>query len=126
MKRILSAILVCVLMLGCVLTLVSCGGPNKDPKKAKEALEKAEYTVMLIEGDAAGEGIEAMLTAVSKDGKDQIAIVYYEKKADAKEAYKEAKDALKELGDKAPENYVVGKSGKVVWTGTKDAVKAAK
>lgn len=125
MKRIISAILVCVLMMGCVLALVSCGGPKKNPEKAKKALEDAKYTVVLLEGDKAGEGIEAMLTAVSEDMKNQISIVWYEKKADAKDAYKEAKEALEEMGD-AAENMVVGKSGKMVWMGTKEAVKAAK
>ena len=117
MKRILSAILVCVLVIGCVLTLVACGGPKKNPEKAKKALEDNGYTVVLTEDPM--DGVEATIIAYSKDGKDMIAIAYYAKKADAKEAYKEAKEA-------AADGMEVGRSGKVVWSGTEAAVKAAK
>ena len=118
MKRIISAILVCVLMLGCVLALVSCGGPKKNPEKAKAALEKAGYTVMFADENL-GEELEATIYAISEDGEDVIAIAYYAKKADAKEAYKEAKEDLED-------GYKAGRSGKVVWMGTKAAIKAAK
>jgi len=131
MKRIISAVLVCILMVGCVFALASCGGPNKDPKKAAKALEDAEYTVNLVDGEAAKTlKCEAMISAYNKDG-ETITIMYYLEAADAKEAYNEAKDALKELEEAAKEadeefNYEVGKSGKMVWMGTKDAIKAAK
>ena len=131
MKRIISAVLVCILMVGCVFALASCGGPNKDPKEAKKALEDAEYTVNLVDGELAKAAkCEAVINAFNKDG-DRITIMYFLESADAKDAYDEAKDELKELEEAAKEadeefNYEVGKSGKVVWMGTKDAIKAAK
>ena len=131
MKRIISAVLVCILMVGCVFALASCGGPNKDPKKAAEALEDAKYMVELEDEFEEDSKIEAMIEAFSEDGKNFVSIVYYADADDAKEAYDEAKENLddmkelyKELGIEA--DIEIGKSGKVVWMGTKDAIKAAK
>ena len=120
MKRIISAILVCVLMMGCVLALVSCGGPKKNPEKAKKALEKADYEVTLLDGDKTGDDkIEAIVSAAKDD--DAIVITYFAKKADAKEAFEELEELMGE-----EEDVVIGRSGKVVWYGTEAAVKAAK
>ena len=44
--KVLALSLVAVMM--CAV-LVSCGGPNKDPKKAAEALEEAGYAVQLVD-----------------------------------------------------------------------------
>ena len=49
MKKIISTILVCTLLLGCLFTLTSCFGPNSDPEKAKTALEDAGYLVTLTD-----------------------------------------------------------------------------
>ena len=118
MKRILSLALVCVLLLGCVFALASCGGPNKDPEKAVKALEDAEYQVMDMTKDGIG-------VVAAMNGDDVVYIYYCENADDAKEAYDEAKEGLEELGEEA-EGYKVGKSGKVVYMGTKAAIKAAK
>ena len=135
MKKILSMILVCVLMLGCVFTLASCGAPNKDPKAAKAALEEADYKVtllegILLEGAAASIGVEdldAMLTAFKDD--DAISIYYFEEKEDAEEAYEKLEKLYNEAKEKADEDdpeIKLGKSGAMVWIGTKNAIKAAK
>ena len=133
MKRILSAILSCILVLGCVFALASCN-PNKDPEKAKEALEDAGYTVVLVDDkEFLDEDMEANVTAYDKDG-NYISIAYYADKDAAKEAYEEAEDGLEEakeylvelLGLDEDVELEIGKSGKRVWVGTKDAIKAAK
>ena len=133
MKKILSLVLVCVLMLGCVFTLASCGGPNADPEKAKAALEDAEYKVTYLEGDllamAPIDGLEAAINAI-KD-KDLVSIYYFEDKAAAADYYEELEKEYEELKEEAKEadeefDYAIGKSGKMVWAGTKDAIKAAK
>ena len=44
MKKILSAILVCVLIIGCILTLASCGNISESyAKKINKAAEKDEH-----------------------------------------------------------------------------------
>jgi len=131
MKRIISAVLVCILMVGCVFALASCGGPNKDPEAAKKALEDADYIVELEDEFDEDSKLEAAIEAYSEDGKNLIEIYYFADAKDAKEAYDEAKENLddmkelyKELGIEA--EIELGKSGKMVWMGTKDAIKAAK
>ena len=48
MKKMISTILVCVMLVGCVFTLASCTGPNSDPDKAEASLKEAGYTVIAI------------------------------------------------------------------------------
>lgn len=124
MKRIISAVLVCILMVGCVFALASCGGPNKDPKEAKKALEEAGYTIVsFAEDEDAG---TAYLAATK--GEDYITIQYCADEDTAKEAEEEAKELIEKLEEAAGKKAAdkVGRSGKIVWMGTKAAIKAAK
>ena len=125
MKKILSAILACVLVLGCVFALASCGGPNKDPEAAKKALEDAGYTVRLAT-EGLGADLEAYLSASKVDGEnyERITIAYCANSSVASEQYDAAKESLEAAGDEA-EGYTAGRSGKVVWMGTDAAIKAA-
>lgn len=135
MKKILSMILVCIMALGCVFALASCGAPNKDPKAAKAALEDADYEATLTEGaalelGAAALGIEDLEAVVSglKDD-DAVSIYYFEDKEAAEEAYEKLEELFEEMKEEAEEEDVevkLGKSGAMVWMGTKDAIKAAK
>jgi len=132
MKRIISAILLCVLCLGCVFALASCGSPSKDPEKAKKALENSGYTVVMTKGEKTGnDKIDTMLSASIANSDNMITISYYNDSSAAKEAYDLAKDAVKELNKLAKKNnketkYEAGRSGKMVWIGTETAVEAAK
>ncbi len=129
--RILSLALV-VLTLGAAL--VSCGGPSADPAKAAEALEAADYLVTTTDskiGVAAAEEIydidnlDCIVNAIAKD--NVIKIFYFEDAASAKDAYNEMEDDIDEILENIEEKEVVAKcSGKMVYFGTKDAVKAAK
>ena len=141
MKKIISLILVCILLLGCAFAITSCGKddkddekkeatPNKDYKNAAEALKEAGYEVQAFGEGELGymeeEGYSAIVNA-TKDN-DMISIVYCVDSKTAEAMYNEAKDALEAMNQDAPEGvtYVVGKSGKMVWIGTKAAIKAAK
>lgn len=145
MKKFTKIMALTLIVIMSVMTLAACAKPAKDPEDAKKALEDNGYTVVLIDEEALLEDdMEAALSAYSKDEKDFIAIVWYKDSDAAKKAYDEAKDELQdlkdeleknkdELGDDYKEsketldNYVVGKSGNMVWTASsKDAVKAAK
>ena len=131
MKKIISSVLVCVLLIGTMLVLASCGGPNSDPKKAEAALKDAGYVVVLNDGSALGglgglalpDGVEATIFA-TKDG-EYLAISYYEDADALKDAWDEAKEEAEKLEDKY-EGIVCKKSGKMIYIGTADAVKAAK
>ena len=130
MKKTIRFVAFAMVALMLMLTLVSCGAkPNATPADAKKALEKADYEVLLIDSEAALkltgiDGLVATLAATTKDLKNAVSIYYFKDSASASDAY----DKIKELADEAKEkteNISVGKSGKMIWFGTKDAVKAA-
>ena len=126
--RIICLALVTVML---VCSLASCMGPKKDPDKAEKALEKKGYEVSVIDTDALlPDGVEAILNAHKGSGDDgeRVAIYYFETAKDAKEFYDESKDKLEEMKEAYKDEdikFVYGKSGKVVYAGTKKAVRAA-
>ena len=130
MKKIISTILVCVLLLGCVFVLASCGTPNSDPAEAKASLEKKGYTVTLKENYAGcAATIYAEKNNVNKKQFDSIEIFYYKDEAAANEAWKTLEAQFEaEAGPKAgtDSEIVYGIEGKVIYKGTADAVKASK
>ena len=104
--------------------------PNADPKKAEETLEAAGYEVILVEvKEPDKDGIVASLLA-SKGADDYVLIHYFDTKENAKVAY----DKLKKTFDKAKENAekagkefndICAMFGKMVYTGTPNAIMAA-
>lgn len=129
--RVLALTLVAI-TLGAAL--VSCGGPNADPAKAKAALDEANYLVTKTDNDLALEiteaaldidDLECIVAGVAKD--DAIAIYYFEDAEAAREAFAELKTKTDKILENVDEENVISKcSGKMVYFGTKDAVKAAK
>lgn len=156
MKKILSLLLVLVTMLAVCTSLVACGGPkpNLDFDSAKQNLAENGYRAHVEDGEEyggyLGEAIEQRLFAYDED--DNYIYIYEFKDSKAAKLYyeyiKEGSDAeyefykryLKKYGDdltreereeledyiKELEDWVVGRSGKYVWYGTKDAVNATK
>ncbi len=135
--RIIALALISVMM---CLALVSCGGPNADPDKAVEALKKNDYAAEKVDDSGLGAliiaalkvaGIEDVDCVVSGtadvDGKtEHITIIYFEDKEAADEEWEDVqKYAEDEKGDE-DSDWVVEKSGKMIYFGTKAAVKAAK
>ncbi len=128
-KNILKITALALLAVMLCAMLVACGAPNKDPEKAKEALEDAGYTVILNDGGLLGDhllpdGAEATLTAMKGDD-EYISIVYYEDKDALKDAWEDAKEDAEKLKEKY-ENIVYKKSGMMIFIGTEQAVKDAK
>lgn len=110
--------------------LASCGGPNANPDKALESLkdndyiaEKIDSTVGLLAFSFAGD-VEAVVTGFNKDA-DTVAIFYYSSAKAANEAWDKVKKEAEEEKDDDSE-LVIKKSGKMIYVGTKDAIKAAK
>lgn len=123
------------LVLMMLLTLTACVPGNAD--KAKEKMEKKEYTATVVTGtlaEAAGtalgvEGLTETMIATKivkdKDGKDTVELVsayWFEEASQAKDAFEKIKsEDEKEAKDK--DNFVCKRSGKVIYTGTKQATK---
>lgn len=121
------------LVLMMVLTLTSCVPGTAEKAKAK--MEKKDYKVVEVSGDeveiAMGflgiKGVTSYITATktveNKDGKKTIETVtalYFEKVEDAKSAMKKVEETAEKEKD---EDYSVKRSGKVVYSGTKKAMK---
>lgn len=124
--RILTLALVAVMACG---MLVSCGGPASDPDKAVKALEKNEYvaekfdsTLAKITFSWAGD-VEAIVTGAKKG--EAITILYYTDADAAKDAWEKVE---KHFDDKEDDDsdLVIKRSGKMIYCGTKNAVKDAK
>ncbi|MBE6583355.1 MAG: hypothetical protein E7649_00045 [Ruminococcaceae bacterium] len=118
-----------VVVMACVV-LASCGGPNADPDKAAEALEDAGYTVMKVDDETALafsglKGLTCAINAVNLEEEEAIIIYYFEDTEAANEAWEDVEKMAKEEMEE-DEDYVIKKSGKMIYFGTKEAVKAAK
>lgn len=87
MKRLFSALLALVMLLGCVAMFASCGKemPNEDYDDAKKALEDADYQVMASDKDLDA-GQEAYILAYN-DNEEYIQIFWCESTAVAKLMY---------------------------------------
>ncbi len=120
------ALLLCVITVTLPLLLCACATPAKDPQKAIAALEKEGYAVKEKRVSGLlnfGEGLTAALEATSPDG-NLIYVLYYE----SAEAANRSWEHVRLLGESYRPNqiderdWVVSKSGRTVFFGTKDAV----
>lgn len=111
------------LVLMMVLTLTSCVPGTSE--KAKEKMEKKDYTVVEVNGTAADvawkllsiEGVTASVTA-TKD-KESLQVLYFKKAADAKAVMEKVEKYAK--GE--DENFAVKRSSNVIYLGTEQAMK---
>ena len=136
MKKIVSTVLICVLLLGCIFTLTSCFGPNSDPEKAKASLEEVGYSVTLTDNDLALallglDGLSAVVNAFKVSlgnglNFDGVTIYYFEDSDSAKSAYDKIVGEAEEKEEEEEATIEVGKFGKLVWYGTAQAIDAAK
>lgn len=133
--RILALTLAAVLLCG---MLASCA-PAKDPEKAEKALKDEEYTVLtddtVIPGlyKLAGYDLDKVVTGtkVVKDdeGKDKIehvTIYYFADKDNAEKAMDEIKKDSEDDKKEDTDWVEPTRSGKIVYYGTKAAIKAAR
>lgn len=133
MKKTFTKILALALVaiMACAM-LVSCGGPNSDPDKAKAALKENDYVAEKVDSTIglafyawAGD-VEAVVTGLSDDG--FITILYYEDADAAKDAWEKVEKYVNDekKDEKDDSDWVFEKSGKMIYFGNKDAIKAAK
>ena len=141
MKKAIKLIALSLVLVMTVLALASCAAPNADPDKAKTTLEKNGYTVQKLSGKIStttisaiiGEDVDCVITAEKIDEEAEtleiLCVLYFEDAEDANDAWKKAQeyaDSIKEKSENAEESdWVVDKAGKMIWFGTKNAVKAA-
>ena len=128
MKRIISTLLICILLVGCAFTLFSCGDPETDPAVAKADLEEEGYKVVLTEyKDTAG--LKATIYASKQDlierTDDYVEIYYFVDEASAQKAWdacSESYMAQVEASKGYDHEIEAGLAGTVIYKGTLDAV----
>jgi predicted small lipoprotein YifL len=127
MKRIISSILVCILLLGCAFALASCGGPAEKPEDAKAALEEEGYTVVMSEDGAKYAGLKATVFAYKNDllekTNDHVEIYYFNDADAANKAWETVSALYEEEAKKLGLEY--GIEGSIIYKGTPDAVDCA-
>ena len=129
MKKIISFALVCVMLVGAMLTLSSCGKSYQNPAEAKEILEEEGYTVTVNEApNGCKTYIYADYNNVKEKAFEEIEIFYYEDEAAAEAAWEAQSKAFEDKVAKQDKDYKYeyGIDGALIYYGTKGAVKAAK
>ena len=123
MKKSLRIIALAMVALMLMLTLASCGAPKSDPDKAVKALEKNGYKAEKMEGGS--DDLECTVIGMSEDKKNMVSIAYYKTTDAAKKAFDEANENKDQVKAIYGEDVIIKRSGKMVYAGTKDAIKAA-
>lgn len=145
-KRITIITSVVALALVCALLFAACA-PASDPDTAKKNLKDDGYAATVYDGDSFIIGgtlslfginnVDKMLVGskYADDSFEFLTVLYFKSAKDANEAVEKAKEYAKdrekeeEKGQKKDEGsieWTFGKSGKMIWFGTKAAVKAAR
>ena len=88
MKKFTRILALTLVLIMSVTLFASCAAPNKDPEKAKEALEKNDYEVLLVDKglDALYKGLEAYLVAADEEDENGLMVYYFESADAANEA----------------------------------------
>ena len=133
MKKVITIISVIAIVAVLAVALMAC--VPSDYNKAESNLKEADYYVACYkEGDPlfktmtsafGAENVTAIVTGTSKDLEEGITLVYFKDSKSAKNAFdkfkKQIDDETKE--ESSDKEYVVKQSGKVIYGGTKKAVK---
>ncbi len=130
--RILAFTLVLVTM---TAMLAACGAPAKDPDDAKAALEENDYVTLkdstlappalkLVDID----DVECVVSGTKvSDGKgEHVTILYFKDSAAAKAAWEKAEEYANDEKEDDASNWVVKRSGAMIYFGTSEGIKAAK
>ena len=138
MKKTLRIFALAMVTVMLCLALVSCTGPNSDPKEALDALKENDYVATKDNTIAPGVlsllGIKEVDCVVSGSAKiddkiETVTIIYFEEAEDAEAAWEAAQDYAddkKDSEDAEDDDWVCKKSGKMIYFGTKNAIKATK
>jgi cytochrome c556 len=134
MKTTMKLIALALVLTLSVLTLASCAAPNPNPEKAIAALKEDGYKA--AEDDTvlpivfAGLGIKDVDVVVSgsaiiEEKLEHVTVIYFEDADAAKAAWEKVKEyAEKEDKDEKDTDWTINKAGKMIWYGTKEAIKA--
>lgn len=134
-KNILKVVALALIAVMTCAILVACA-PASDPDKALDALKEngidwAAKDTLVIPTALKLLGVDGIDSVVSGTGKidDEFAhvtIIYFEDKDDANDAWEKVQKYSDEKKDDEAEDWVCKKSGKMIYFGTENAIKAAR
>lgn len=134
MKKMIKLIALALVLTLSVVMLASCNVPNANPEKAIEALEKKGYKATedkyVLPAIFAGLGIKNVAVVITgtdiiDDKTEHVTIVYFEDADSAEAAWNDLKEyAEKEDKDEKDTDWTIDRSGKMIYWGTKAAIKA--
>lgn len=133
MKKFVKVTAVALVAVMALALLVACG-PASDPDKALAALKENGYTATKVSAGsyegltAVVTGTKGLLSGLLGGGDVQfITIFYFESSKAANEAWADIQEvAGKDSNKKDDSDWVVEKSGSMIYYGTKQAVKDAR
>lgn len=131
MKKTIRLFAIAMVAVMLCLSLASCGGPNANPDKAIEGLKDEDVLARKLSSSEFGidvPGVDCVVTGAGMiDGEVAfISIIYFEKSSDANDAWDEVKEMFENDEKDEDAKIVIKKSGKMIYCGTKNAIKAAK
>ena len=135
MKKFTKVLALTLVLVMSVVMLASCGGPNADPDKALEALKDNEYTAgkdsTIIPTALALLGVKDIDCVVSGTAKiddetEHVTIIYFDDKDAAEAAWEKVQEYAEDKKDDEDSDWVIKKSGAMIYYGTSAGVKAAK
>ena len=137
MKKTLKVLAFVLTFVMLALALTSCA-PKKDPDKAVDALKAKEYTA--VKSDYLGalglaalgiKGVDSVVTGTKVVEKgdekktESVTVIYFSSKDAASDAWEKVEDYAKEQNKDKDTDWQIKKSGKMIYFGTKTAIKAA-
>lgn len=134
MKKAFRVLALSLVLVTLVAALASCGGPAKDPDDALAALKDNDYVAaedkLIIPGALkllGVDGIDSVVsgTATIDDKVEHVTIIYFEDKEAANEAWEDV-EKYAEDNKKDDSDWIVKKSGAMIYYGTSAGIKAAK
>ena len=136
MKKTLRLLAFALLTAMLCITLASCSAPNSDPDDALAALKdngitwagKDAVAIPLALKVLGVDGIDTVVTGTGEIDEEfaHVTIIYFEEKDDANDAWEKVQEYADDERDDEASDWVCKKSGKMIYYGTKAAIKAAK
>lgn len=134
MKKAFRILALSLVLVTLVAALASCGGPAKDPDDALAALKDNDYVAaedkLIIPGALKLLGVADIDSVVSgtatiDDKVEHVTIIYFVDKEAANEAWEKVEKYATD-NKKDDSDWIVKKSGAMIYYGTSAGIKAAK
>ncbi len=142
MKKFSKVLALCLVTVLAALSLVACA-PNSNPEKAEANLKDKGYTATMLKYDGGllssgliwtttkalgckSGDIEYIVsgTKIGEDKTDTVTVIYFKDASTAKDLWDKAKEKYGKSESDDEDDWVIDRSGKMIYYGTKDGVKA--